>query len=138
MAAGELHFRPLASISSFHLSDFPTSVLLPLCLLSSFLSSPLTLVYRNLCVASLGLLLSSCTTLLTGWSSTTISLPHLGSAALTLFLLPPDTRAATYAVYWAVICLEPLTRSLVMKFPWSFTFGEACIISQVLLYFPML
>jgi len=133
MAAGEVHFRPLAGLQGFHLSDFPTSILLPLCFLSSFLSSPLSPVYRNLCVASLGLLLSSITTLLTGWSSSTISLPHLGSAALTLFLLPPDSRAATYAVYWAVICLQPITRSLVASFPRSFTFGEACIVSQGLL-----
>ena len=135
MAACEVHFRPLAGLSGFHLSDFPTSILLPLCFLSSFHSHPLSPVYRNLCVASLGLLLSSITTLLTGWSSSTISLPHLGSAALTLFLLPPDSRAATYAVYWAVICLQPITRSLVASFPRSFTFGEACIISQVLCHF---
>ena len=126
-----MQFRPLAGLQGFHLSDFPTCVLLPLCFLSSFLSSPLSPVYRNLCVASLGLILSSITTLLTGWSSSTISLPHLGSAALTLFLLPPDSRAATYAVYWAVICLQPITRSLVAAFPRSFTFGEACIVSQV-------
>lgn len=134
MASGEVHFRPLAGLQGFHLSDFPTSVLLPLCFLSSFLSSPtLFPIYRNLCVASLGLLLSSITTLLNGWSSSTISLPHLASAALTLFLLPPDSRAATYAVYWAVICLQPITRTLVASFPRSFTFGEACIVSQVVL-----
>jgi len=133
MAAGELHFRPLAGLSAFHLSDYPTSVLLPLCFLSSLISTPLTPVYRNLCVTSLGLLLSSCTTLLTGFSSSSLSLPHLASAALTLFLLPPDSRAATYAVYWAVICLQPLTRALVALFPRSFTFGEASIISQGLL-----
>lgn len=122
---------------SLLLGDLLTSSLLPLVMLCSMLpSSSVSEVYSNLCRASLGLVLSSWLTYITdlGPESSTspksISLPHLGAAALTLFLFPSSTRTNTYTIYWAIICLRPLTMCLVSRFPQSFSFGEASLICQ--------
>jgi len=131
------HLRCLGhSPGSLLLGDLITSSLLPLVMLCSMLpSSSVSLVYTNLCRASLGLGLSAWLTYITdldaeGPSQRSISLPHLGTAALTLFLFPSSTRTNTYIIYWAIICLRPLTMWLVAKFPQSFSFGEATLICQ--------
>jgi len=132
MAVEEAMLRPLGGVSGVHPSDLLTCTLLPLSLLSS-LSLPLSPLYRHLCITSLGLLLSSLLSLLTSWSSRRLSLPHLGTAALTLFLLPPSSRPATYTIYWAIISLPSSTRALLSSFPRSFTLGEATLVCQALL-----
>ena len=131
------HLRCLGhSPGSLLLGDLITSSLLPLVMLSSMLpSSSVSMVYTNLCRASLGLGLSAWLTYITDLgpdssSERSISLPHLGAAALTLFLFPSSTRTNTYIIYWAIICLRPFTIWLVSKFPQSFSFGEATLICQ--------
>ena len=62
-----------------------------------------------------------------------LSTLHLGLAALHLQLTPPDTRNKYYVMYWAIICQRPLMLRLVQKFPKSFSFGEAALLSQALL-----
>jgi hypothetical protein len=131
------HLRCLGhSPGSLLLGDLITSSLLPLIMLSSMLpSSSVSMVYTNLCRASLGLGLSAWLTYITDLgpdssSERSISLPHLGAAALTLFLFPSSTRTNTYIIYWAIICLRPFTMWLVSKFPQSFSFGEATLICQ--------
>ena len=121
--------RPLGPLPGPHLSDLLTSCLLPLAVLSS-LPLPLPPVYRNLCTISLGHLLSSLLSLLQGWSSPRVSLPQLASAGLSLLALPASSRPASYTVYWAVICLQPLTRAVTRAAPRSFTYGEAAVVCQ--------
>jgi len=101
-------------------------------------SSTPSVLYINICRASLGLALSSWLTYITdmGSDSSTagsLSLPHLGAAALTLFLFPSETRTVTYIIYWAIITLRPCSIYLVSKFPQSFSFGEAMLICQSLI-----
>jgi len=136
------HLRSLGPGASFLLlGDLITSSLLPLVMLTSMLaSSYVSLVYSNLCRAGLGLGLSAWLTYITDLASETnsqrsLSLPHLGAAALTLFLFPSSTRTNTYTIYWAIICLRPLTMWLVFKFPQSFSFGEATLICQSVILF---
>ena len=131
------HLRSLGhSPGSLLLGDLITSSLLPLVMLCSMLpSSSVSLVYTNLCRASLGLGLSAWLTYITDLgpdssSERSLSLPHLGAAALTLFLFPTSARTNTYIIYWAIICLRPLTMWMVSKFPKSFSFGEASLICQ--------
>ena len=59
-----------------------------------------------------------------------LSTPHLGLAALHLYFSPPDSRDKYYLMYWAVIGLRPLLLLLVQRFPKSFSFGEAALVSQ--------
>jgi len=136
------HLRNLGhGASSLFLGDLVTSSLVPMAMLTSMLaSSYVSLIYSNLCRASLGLLLSAWLTYITDLGSESnsprsISLPHLGAAALTLFLFPSSTRTITYTIYWAIICLRPLTMCLVFKFPESFSFGEATLICQSAILF---
>ena len=132
------YLRPLGhSPDSFLLGDLITCSLLPLALLTSILSfSSASLVYSNLCRAGLGLGLSAWLTYITDLASESttptrnLSIPHFGAAALTLFLFPSSTQYNTYTIYWAIICLRPLTLWLVSKFPQSFSFGEATLICQ--------
>ena len=136
------HLRSLGPGASFLLlGDLVTSSLLPLVMLTSMLaSSYVSLVYSNLCRAGLGLGLSAWLTYITDLASEnnsqrSLSLPHLGAAALTLFLFPSSTRTNTYSIYWAIISLRPLTMWLVFKFPQSFSFGEATLICQSVILF---
>ena len=47
--------------------------------------------------------------------------------------LPASSRPASYTVYWAVICLQPLTRAVTRAAPRSFTYGEAAVVCQGIL-----
>lgn len=124
--------------SGGHLDNLLASVLLPLTLLTSRLTSadPVTSVYRNLCSASLGLVLVTAHTYSRDvWRRDdtvqgNLSLIHLLLAALSLALFPPNTQHNYYVIFWIIITFRPLLATTLRKFPLSFSFGEASIICQ--------
>ena len=114
------------------------SSLLSLSLCSSYLSSssPTSVIYLNLCKASVGLVICSWVAYFQDiWMRPTgeprnLSTLHIGLAALQLYILPPDSRNNCYILYWTVLALRPVILWMVRKFPGSFSFGEASLISQ--------
>ena len=139
----EGHLRP--GTSSSLVDNLYCSVLLSASLLTNILtaSSPISPIYQNVWKVSQGL---STASLLTYFQDFTrlvwrgeyegpryLSTPHLGLAALHLYFSPPDSRDKYYLMYWAVIGLRPLLLLLVQRFPKSFSFGEAALVSQAIL-----
>jgi len=114
------------------------SSLLSLSLCSSYLSSssPTSVIYLNLCKASVGLVICSWVAYFQDiWMKPTgeprnLSTLHICLAALQLYILPPDSRNNCYILYWTVLALRPVILWMVRKFPGSFSFGEASLISQ--------
>ena len=63
-------------------------------------------------------------------SARNLSTLHICLAALQLYILPPDSRNNCYILYWTVLALRPVILWMVRKFPGSFSYGEASLISQ--------
>ena len=121
------------------------SLLLPVSLLTNLMTSsePASPVFLSVCNVSKGLATASLFTYFQDFNRVFsrseyegpryLSTLHLGLAAVHLQLTPPDTRYKYYVMYWAIISLRPLVLRLVQKFPQSFSYGEAALVSQAVL-----
>ena len=120
-------------------------VLLSVCLVTNMMTSslPISPIYHNVWKVSQGLTTASLLTYFQDFNRLLssseyegpryLSTLHLGLAALHLQLSPPDSRNKYYVTYWAIISLRPLLLKLVQKFPQSFSYGEAALVSQAFL-----
>ena len=122
--------------------------LLPLALVTSLAAAPplapVAPEFSNLSRASLGLLACAWTSYLrsavlrSADTTRNLSISHVIVASVTLALsppltshLPPGHRAyVSYIIYWMMITFRPIMVLLIKKFPGSFSFGEAALISQ--------
>ena len=115
------------------------SSLLSLSVISTCLinSDNVSQVYVNICRASLGIVLSSWIMYFQDILNNTdtsniknLNYVHLGVAAVVLYIVPPDSRHNSYVVYWIIISFRPLLLWLLRKFPKSFSYAEASLLSQ--------
>lgn len=131
-----------------HPDNLLAASLLPLALVTSLAAAPpLTPVspeFFNLSRASLGLLACAWASYLrsavlrSADTTGNLSITHVIVASITLALsppltshLPPGHRAyVSYIIYWMMITFRPIMVLLIKKFPASFSFGEAALISQ--------
>ena len=138
----DVHLRRGTS-SAF--DNLQCSVLLSVSLLTNIMTStwPVSPLYLSVSNVSKGLATASLVTYFQDFNRVFsnseyegpryLSTLHLGLAALHLQLSPPDSRTKCYVMYWAIISLRPLMLRLVQRFPQSFSFGEAALVSQAVL-----